>query len=129
MIDHVTIYVKDLSKSRLFYLQAFKPLGYTIAFEKEEIFCAFDIGSGSLFEIAQYQGNEPITRCHVAFRAASEDQIREFHASALQAGGIDHGAPGPRPEYTQNYYACFILDPDGHNIELMHDQWKTVSAF
>lgn len=121
MIDHVTFAVSDIETSKRFYEQAFAPLGYRIAFGEEGRFWAFDIGDG-LFEIMQADGKAPLTRVHVAFRVGSHAKVRDFHAAALAAGARDNGAPGPRPQYTPNYYACFVLDPDGYNIEAMIDQ-------
>ena len=119
MIDHITIEVSDLAKSKLFYEQAFSPLGYSIAFGKEGIFWAFDVGNGSLFEIQSSGETPPLTHLHVAFRVKSKAEVDAFYRAALEAGAADNGAPGPRPEYTPNYYACFVLDPDGYNIEAM----------
>lgn len=123
MIDHVTIKVANLEKSREFYENTFKPLGYKVSFGEEGVFHAFDIGKGCLFEIAQYQGTGQITSVHVAFRAPSREHVKQFHEAAIAAGGIDNGAPGPRPNYTENYYACFVFDPDGHNVEAIFDHW------
>ncbi|OWV68138.1 lactoylglutathione lyase [Rhizobium sp. R339] len=122
MIDHITIAVGDLSKSKLFYEKAFLPLGYRLTFGKENIFWAFDIGNGCLFEIQQADGPPPLTHIHIAFRARSQAEVDAFHHAALEAGGEDNGAPGPRPEYAPDYYACFVLDPDGYNIEAMINQ-------
>jgi len=121
MIDHVTFAVSDIAKSKSFYEQAFAPLGYRIAFGDEGRFWAFDIGDG-LFEIMQAEAEGPLTRVHVAFRVKSKALVREFYEAALAAGAQDNGAPGPRPQYTPGYYACFVLDPDGYNIEAMIDQ-------
>lgn len=118
MIDHVTLNVSDLQKSRLFYESALAPLGYRPAFGKEGVFWAFDIGDG-LFEIQQSDRPPPLTPAHVAFRVTSREEVDAFHRAALAAGGQDNGAPGPRPGYAPNYYAGFVLDPDGHNIEAM----------
>lgn len=120
MIDHVTINVTDLETSKRFYEAAFVPLGYGVAFGKDGTFWAFDIGDG-LFEIQQSDGPTPLTPTHVAFRAKSREEVDAFHRASLAAGGRDNGAPGPRPHYTPNYYAAFVLDPDGHNIEVMID--------
>lgn len=122
MIDHITIFVSDLERSKRFYEAAFLPLHYKVSFGEAPYFWAFDIGKG-LFEIAQYGGRTPITSSHIAFRVENHEQVHEFHRAALAAGAQDHGAPGPRPQYTPNYYACFILDPDGHNIEAVYDSW------
>jgi catechol 2,3-dioxygenase-like lactoylglutathione lyase family enzyme len=123
MIDHVTIFVSDLERSKRFYELALAPLGFRLSFGEEGFFWAFDLGHG-LFEIAQHQGNSPITSSHIAFRAVSRDAVHLFHEAALLAGATNHGMPGPRPHYTENYYAGFVLDPDGHNIEALHDKWK-----
>jgi catechol 2,3-dioxygenase-like lactoylglutathione lyase family enzyme len=121
MIDHVTFAVSDLEKSKRFYEQAFAPLGFRIAFGKEGVFWAFDIDDG-LFEIMRSGSPPPLTRVHVALRVKSKADVDAFHSAALAAGARDNGPPGPRPEYTPNYYACFILDPDGYNIEAMIDE-------
>ena len=122
MIDHITIAVSDLSKSKLFYEKAFLPLGYKLTFGKENVFWAFDIGNGCLFEIQQADSPPPLTRIHVAFRAGSHAEVDAFYHAALETGARDNGAPGPRPEYAPDYYACFVLDPDGYNIEAMINQ-------
>lgn len=121
MFDHITIYVSNLDKSRLFYEQAFKPLNYKMSFGKKEIFWAFDLGNGSLFEIAQHKGEVPLTSVHVAFRTQCIEEVNNFYNAALAAGAKGNGEPGPRPQYTKNYYACFVHDLDGHNIEAMFD--------
>ena len=123
MIDHVSIKVSDLEKSKIFYEKAFAPLNYTVSFGEKGIFYAFDIGRGCLFEIFQHKDGNLLTSVHVAFRAQNHEKVQEFYRSAIEAGGVDNGAPGPRPKYTENYYACFVLDPDGHNIEAMFDKW------
>jgi catechol 2,3-dioxygenase-like lactoylglutathione lyase family enzyme len=121
MIDHVTIAVSDLGRSKLFYERAFAALGYRLAFGEEGIFWAFDVDDG-LFEIMQSPSKPPLTRVHVALRVKSKAEVDEFYRAALAAGARDNGPPGPRPQYTPNYYACFILDPDGYNIEAMIDE-------
>lgn len=122
MIDHITIAVSDLIKSKLFYERAFSPLGYALSFGKEDMFWAFDIGNGCLFEIQKAESAPPLTRIHVAFRAKSKAEVDAFYQTALAAGAQDNGAPGPRPDYAADYYACFIFDPDGYNIEAMINQ-------
>ena len=128
MIDHVTIYVSDLERSREFYAKAFEPLGYRQAFGEAGIFWAFDIGHGALFEIAQTSEKSPLTPVHIAFRAKDHDQVKAFYSAALGAGAMDNGPPGPRPQYTANYFACFVHDPDGHNIEAVYDVYSTGTA-
>lgn len=121
MIDHVLIYVSDLGYSKGFYEKIFSPLGYRIAFGDEGKFWSFDIGNGALFEIAQTQGDTEISPVHIEFRAKEQFQVDSFYEAAISAGGKCNGAPGPRPQYTEGYYAAFILDPDGHNIESVYD--------
>ena len=118
MIDHVTIKVSDVEKSKEFYKKTFTPLGYKIAFGEDGVFHAFDIGEG-LFEITQSKDEKVITTSHVALKGKSRKDVDAFYHAGLEAGGRDNGKPGPRPEYTKTYYAAFVLDPDGHNIEVM----------
>tara|TARA_B100000745_G_scaffold242943_1_gene165247 strand:- start:15609 stop:15965 length:357 start_codon:yes stop_codon:yes gene_type:complete len=118
MIDHVLIRVSDVEKSRKFYEQIFKPLSYVWSFGEDGVFHSFDIQNG-LFEFEQTE--KDINPVHVAFRVKSKELIEDFYKSALEAGAKDNGAPGPRTQYTPTYYSCFVLDPDGHNIEVMMD--------
>ena len=120
MIDHITIEVSDVERSKVFYEKLFAPLWYTVAFGEEGVFWSFTIGDG-LFEFQKAETVGPISHVHVAFRVSSRTDVDAFYTAGLAAGGIDNGAPGPRPNYTPNYYACFVRDPDGHNIEAMHD--------
>jgi len=122
LIDHITIKVKDLKKSREFYTKVFASLGYEWAFGEDDVFDAFELGNKCLFEIAQYRGEDKITSSHIAFRTHSRKDVDAFFEAAIKAGAKNNGKPGTRPNYTDNYYACFVLDPDGHNIEAMHDE-------
>ena len=122
MIDHVMIRVSDLQKSREFYEKIFEPLDYNWSFGEKDVFDAFELKQGSLFEIAQYRGEGKITSSHIAFRVASREQVDAFYEASIKAGASNNGKPGTRPNYTEKYYACFVLDPDGHNIEAMHDE-------
>lgn len=124
MIDHITVSVSNVERSKNFYEKAFRPLGYKVSFGETGKFWAFDLGKGFLFEICSAKTTEAVTSFHVAFRAKSQTNVQEFYKSALEAGARDNGAPGPRPDYTKNYYACFVLDPDGHNIEAVFDTWE-----
>lgn len=124
MFDHVSIKVKDLANSKTFYEKAFSSLGYKVSFGKEGLFYAFDIGNHCLFEIIQSDEKTSITSTHIAFRVSSREQVHAFYTAAIKAGAKNNGEPGPRPQYTKQYYACFILDPNGHNIEAMHDIYQ-----
>jgi catechol 2,3-dioxygenase-like lactoylglutathione lyase family enzyme len=116
-IDHLTIGVSDLERSRAFYEAALAPLGLaetnTAAVLPGEV--EFGDDGGHPFAISvDYPVGAPV---HVAFGAESVAQVNAFHEAALAAGGTDNGAPGLRPEYSERYYGAFVLDPDGHNIE------------
>lgn len=121
MIDHVLIYVHNLAESKLFYEKTLSPLGFKVAFGEKDNFWSFDVGNGALFEIAQHKTAEKITPSHVAFRTMCEEKVQDFYAEALKAGAHCNGEPGPRPQYTENYYAAFVIDPNGHNIEAVFD--------
>ena len=112
MIDHVGVRVSDFAKSRAFYESALAPLGYKVLMEFPGA-----IGMGAAgFPDFWVGTDEPTTKAHVAFRG-SREAVDAFHAAALASGGKDNGAPGPRPQYHENYYGAFVLDPDGNNIE------------
>ncbi|MBD2099580.1 VOC family protein [Leptolyngbya sp. FACHB-261] len=116
MIDHTGINVSNLEKSKEFYVNALAPLGYQLVREFDAISAAsFGIGGELDFWIGQGELNTP--RIHVAFRAETREMVQAFYKTALAVGGRDNGAPGLRTHYHPNYYAAFVLDPDGHNIE------------
>lgn len=122
MIDHVGFAVADAERSRLFYTEALAPLELTLIVtikpsENPTGGTAHGFGSedNPFFWIGD---NERVGEgTHVAFEAANRAQVDAFHAAALAAGGQDNGAPGLRPHYGPNYYAAFIHDPDGINVE------------
>jgi catechol 2,3-dioxygenase-like lactoylglutathione lyase family enzyme len=116
-LDHVTIGVSDLARSRAFYERALAPLGLTETLTSEVLPNEVEFGDGERHPLAistDYRVGAPV---HVAFAAQSVEQVQAFHEQALAAGGTDNGAPGLRPEYSERYYGAFVLDPDGHNIE------------
>ena len=112
MIDHTAVNVTDLAAAKDFYTKALEPLGYSLIFEVEGFLGFGDAGAPS-FGVVQ---RGPVGGGHVAFATdrASEDA---FHAAALAAGGTDNGAPGVRSHYHEHYYAAFVRDADGNNIE------------
>ena len=122
MIDHMGIAVSDIGRSRAFYEAALAPLGMTLNMEVSPEDTAsggtalgFGAGDDKIFWIGD---NERVGEgTHVAFRAETRAAVDAFHKAALGAGGRDHGAPGLRPRYHANYYAAFVIGPDGHNIE------------
>jgi catechol 2,3-dioxygenase-like lactoylglutathione lyase family enzyme len=117
VIDHLSVGVSDLEASRSFYERALEPLGFTEigAWSDGQREIAFGLKDANDFGISDRY--EPGGQLHIAFAADTREQVDAFHAAALAAGGRDNGAPGPRPEYSENYYGAFVLDPDGHNIE------------
>ena len=121
MIDHIGLDVADIVRSRDFYARALAPLGYRIVQEirpepeRPPAVVMFGVGDEPDFVIAKDKAPGPGN--HVAFRAESRGQVDAFHAAALAAGGRDNGRPGLRKRYGPTYYAAFVLDPDGFNIE------------
>jgi catechol 2,3-dioxygenase-like lactoylglutathione lyase family enzyme len=117
MIDHLTIGVSDLERSRAFYEAILAPLGLTDIQTSEVLPEEVEFGTESEHPFAistAYPADAPV---HVAFGADSVEHVKAFYEAALAAGGTDNGAPGRRPEYSPVYYGAFVLDPDGHNIE------------
>jgi|SRR5689334_14733430 len=122
MIDHIGFPVSDYARSKAFYTQALAPLGYTLVKEIDSAHteakapaAGFGAGGKPDFWIGGEGGLEKTL--HVAITVADRATVDTFHAAALRAGGKDNGAPGLRPQYHADYYAAFVLDPDGHNIE------------
>ncbi|MFN7160462.1 MAG: VOC family protein [Candidatus Gracilibacteria bacterium] len=116
MLDHITLAVSDYHKSKQFYLAALSPLKYELIMEWD-VFGGLGVAGKPDFWIACRSSDLIPKNFHVAFRAGSKDEVDAFYKAALGAGGKDNGAPGARPEYHENYYGAFVLDPDGHNIE------------
>ena len=123
MLDHITVHASDCAKSIAFYAAALKPLGY-VAKAHHEPTIGFGVNDGTPhadFYVSPMAnpGQDPVPT-HIAFRADNEAAVRAFHDAAIAAGGRDNGAPGPRA-YHPGYYAAFVLDPDGNNIEAVTD--------
>jgi catechol 2,3-dioxygenase-like lactoylglutathione lyase family enzyme len=117
VVDHVSVGVSDLARSRDFYRRTLTPLGFAEIGPwregAEEV--AFGLDEADDFAISTaYRTGAPV---HVAFAADRREQVDAFYAAALEAGGRDNGPPGLRPEYSPDYYSAFVLDPDDHNIE------------
>jgi catechol 2,3-dioxygenase-like lactoylglutathione lyase family enzyme len=128
MIDHTGINVTDLAVSKHFYESVLSALDYVVRLEfKTAVGFGADTPDsetdpGGDFWISQ--GAPFVPRSHIAFRAHSEAQVVAFHEAALAAGASDNGAPGLRTRYHKCYYAAFVLDPDGYNIEAVFHQGK-----
>ncbi|MDF7664127.1 VOC family protein [Bifidobacterium sp. ESL0763] len=117
MINHLTISTSNVEAEKAFYEKALAPLGYVKAAEFPGAVMFVDGKDGdSVWVSAPKPGVIPAP-VHVAFTAADVDAIKSFYEAGLANGGTDNGAPGPRPDYGPDYYAAFVHDPDGNNIE------------
>ena len=116
MFDHVKFGVSDYPASKTFYVKALKPLGVTSAKEWPPNGVELYDPKGKV-SLCLYQSDEKPAHLHLAFVAKNRQQVEAFYHAALEAGGKDNGLPGLRPNYHANYYAAFVIDPDGHNIE------------
>ncbi|MBU2862469.1 VOC family protein [Reinekea forsetii] len=116
MFDHVKFGVRDFQVSKGFYQNALKPLGITGYTDWPPLGIEIYDPEGDI-SLCFYQSAEKTAHLHIAFIAKSRQQVDEFYSAALQAGGKDNGKPGLRPNYHESYYAAFVIDPDGHNIE------------
>jgi catechol 2,3-dioxygenase-like lactoylglutathione lyase family enzyme len=120
MLDHAGFPVSDYERSKAFYTRALAPLGYALVTEvREHESDAPAAGFGANGKPDLWIGGEGGLRrpIHLAIAAQNRTAVDGFHREAIAAGGRDNGAPGLRPHYHPNYYAAFVLDPDGHNIE------------
>jgi catechol 2,3-dioxygenase-like lactoylglutathione lyase family enzyme len=120
-IDHAKLPVSDIDQARSFYAAALAPIGWRLVTDAAPAVIHFGTGDGGEDHepIALERTSDPIARCHIAFLAASRGAVDAFHAAALAAGGIDNGGAGKRP-YGPRYYAAFVIDPDGHNLEAVY---------
>ena len=116
MFDHVGVNVADFETSRRFFEQALAPLGYRVVMDFSQ-YGAAGFGTDEKPEFWIAARDPRGTGTHVAFTAADRATVDAFHQEALVAGGADNGLPGTREEYHPSYYAAFVLDPDGNNIE------------
>lgn len=117
LIDHIQLVVADLKGSRAFYEAIFDVLKMPIGGEAEDYFWVDELFVSSKDSAAAT--GELTGRHHLAFQAADRAMVEAFYKAGLGAGGTDHGAPGERP-YHPGYYAAFLLDPDGNNIEAVY---------
>ncbi|MFV8783391.1 VOC family protein [Microbulbifer sp. SA54] len=116
MLDHIGLIVHDYQRSKAFYQAALAPLGYELVMEMAE-WAGF--GWGDKPDLLIKGGSSTKPAVHIAFRAEDRETVHTFYKAALQAGGKDNGAPGLRPEYHDSYYSAVVLDPDGHNLEVV----------
>ncbi|BEP41163.1 VOC family protein [Variovorax sp. V15] len=116
MFDHVKFGVSDYAASKAFFLRALEPLGVAVVSEGVPSY-GVELASKSKASLCLFQTDEKPAHLHLAFKAETRQQVDAFYRAALEAGGRDNGPPGLRPQYHANYYAAFVIGPDGHNIE------------
>ncbi|KAG2175625.1 hypothetical protein INT43_001272 [Umbelopsis isabellina] len=122
LFNHIALYVKDIHVSRKFYDPVLTELGMELTHDFGEYgyfgYTQKAGGQGAEFGFANGNGKEG--KCHVAFNADSKDTVKKYYDNAIAAGGQDNGGPGLRTQYGPSYYAAFVLDPDGNNIEFCY---------
>ena len=119
MLAHVAVNVTDFEVAKSFYLGALEPLGYRVVYEQPGTLAYLADAHGLDFGIGR---RGPVGGAHVAFECGDRETVYAFYAAAMAAGGMDNGAPGLRPQYAADYYAAFVLDADGNNIEAVCHQ-------
>lgn len=122
MLSHLSFGVSDLHRAADFYDRTLATLGYVRVWTSAE---GVGFGSkGCADKLALFAAQAPILApgpgFHLAFDAPDRAAVDAFHAAAIAAGGVDDGAPGPRPHYSPTYYAAFVIDPDGYKLEAVH---------
>jgi catechol 2,3-dioxygenase-like lactoylglutathione lyase family enzyme len=113
LFDHLSLPVRDLARSRAFYERALQPFGARVV--ESSLGPGFAIDDRGDFWIREQE--MAAGSVHIAFAAPDRETVDAFHAAAVEAGGVDNGRPGLRPHYHSGYYAAFVLDPDGNNVE------------
>ena len=119
MFDHVKFGVSDYAASKAFFVTALEPLGVAVASEGSPAYGVELSQPEGAVSLCLCQTEEKPAHLHLAFAAKNRQQVDAFYRAALAAGGKDNGAPGLRPKYHANYYAAFVIGPDGHNIEVV----------
>ena len=114
MFDHIGLRVKNLAASVRFYQAALAPLGHVVGSQDAS---SAGIGPKDAAALWLYAATQPVAGTHVAFVAETRDAVDRFYRSGLEAGGTDNGKPGVRADYSERYYAAFLIDPDGNNVE------------
>jgi catechol 2,3-dioxygenase-like lactoylglutathione lyase family enzyme len=113
LIDHVQLVVDDLGASKRFYRAVLQSLGRDLTGEGDDYFVVDE-----LF-VSEAEDGHSLSHIHLAFQSPDRETVHRFHTAALAGGGRNNGAPGER-HYHPGYYAAFVLDPDGNNIEVVH---------
>jgi catechol 2,3-dioxygenase-like lactoylglutathione lyase family enzyme len=116
-LDHLNLYVEDVARSREFYLRVLSPFGYRLVRDFGPDAAGLGTLDDAILGLVRAQPGFP--GAHLAFSVATHGEVERFHAAALAAGARDDGAPGLRPHYHPDCYAAFVIDPDGHNLEVV----------
>lgn len=127
MLDHIVLSVHDLARSIAFYETALGPLGIRHAVDyagRDGHADLHGFGRDGRMFFWLRQGRPCPEAIHFGFDAEARAVVDAFHAAALEAGGRDNGKPGPRLRYDPDYYAAYVLDPDGYNVEAVHKPWQ-----
>jgi len=122
LFNHVQIKVTDLIVSKQFYDAIMKILGYKVVLEIDDTVIGYGTDVHDMFEIRQATEALPSQFVHIAFNTFSMRAVNEFYQLAIGLGAKCNGAPGFRPQYEEGYYAAFVIDPDGHNIEVVYKE-------
>jgi catechol 2,3-dioxygenase-like lactoylglutathione lyase family enzyme len=115
MYDHIGLRVGDLAASVRFYTAALAPLGFVLC-SQDDSGAGFGLKGAPALWLHRHKGSAG-SAAHVAFRAKDHAAIQKFHAEGLKAGGRDNGGAGLRADYSPTYFAAFLIDPDGNNVE------------
>jgi len=125
MFDHIQIKVANLQKSRAFYETTLATLGYTVVLDIKDVVVGIGKDVHNMIEFRQASESAPLSQfVHVAFVAEDQEAVKHFHAIALENGAKDNGTPGLR-DYEEGYFAAFVIDPNGHNLEAVFSQKQT----
>src|SRR4029079_3988988 len=119
VFDHVKFGVSDYAASKAFFLNALEPLGVAVVSEGSPTYGVELSPKEGKVSLCLYQSEEKPAHLHLAFTAENRQQVEAFYRAAVEAGGKSKRAAGLRPQYGANYYAAFVIGPDGHNIEVV----------
>jgi len=117
MFDHVKFGCSDFAASKAFFVKALAPLGVVVGAEGTPSYGIELVRPGDIASLCLFQSTDKPATLHIAFVAQTRQQVDAFYGAALEAGAKDNGPPGLRTNYNANYYAAFVIAPDGHNIE------------
>jgi catechol 2,3-dioxygenase-like lactoylglutathione lyase family enzyme len=122
IFDHIGIGVSNLQESKAFFCKSLASLGIGVVME---VSSAVGLGKNNKPSFWLGAQEDKLSPLHIAFIAENREQVNEFYRAAIAAGGTDNGPPGIREHYHPNYYAAFVISPDGHNVEVVCHQPET----